>query len=167
LILKFEGKPISNTQQLVGLVDRSPIGEKAKLEIIRDGNRMELPVTLREQPADYGVASRAFGFGPSGKPEPAKVGKLGIQVDTLTKEVAEQLGLKAGEGVVVTEVAPGSVADRAGMATGMVITQVNRKPVKTAEDFQKVLSAQPLSKGVLLLIRTPEGSRFVVIQADE
>ncbi len=166
LILKFEGKPVSDVQQLVGLVDRSPVGGKATLQIVREGKRMEIPVTLREQPADYGVASRGFSGGRGGRSEPAKVDKLGIQVDTLTKEVAEQLGLKAGEGVVITEVAPGSLANRNGLATGMVITQVNRKPVKSAEDFQKALDAQPLSKGVLLLVRTPEGSRFVAIPAD-
>jgi serine protease Do len=167
LILKFDGKPLSNTQQLVGLVDRSPVGDKAKLQIIRDGKRMEIPVTLREQPGDYGMASRGFGGGRGGRSEPAKVDKLGIQVDTLTKEVAEQLGLKAGEGVVITEVAPGSLADRTGLTTGMVIAQVNRKPVKSAAEFQKALDSQPLSKGVLLLVRTPDGSRFIAIRADE
>jgi serine protease Do len=168
VILKFDGKPLTNTQQLVGLVDRSPVGGKAKLQVIRDGKRMEIPVTLREQPSDYGMASRGLGGGGrGGKPEPAKVDKLGIQVDTLTKEVAEQLGLKPGEGVVITEVAPGSLADRTGLTTGMVVAEVNRKPVKSSEDFQKALDAQPLSKGVLLLIRTPEGSRFIAIRADE
>lgn len=102
-----------------------------------------------------------------GRREPAKVDRLGLQVDTLTKEVADQLGLQAGEGVVITEVAPGSLADRAGLSTGMVITQVNRKPVKSVEDFKKALDAQPVSKGVLLLIRTPEGSRFVAIRAED
>ncbi len=167
LILKYEGKPVSNTQQLVGLVDRSPVGGKANLDIIRDGKRMTITVTLREQPADYGVAMRGFGGGRGGRSNPAKVDQLGIQVDNLTNEVAEQLGLKAGEGVVVTDVAPGSVADRAGLAPGMVITQVNRKPVKSVEDFKKAAAAQPLSKGVLFLIRTPEGSRFIAIRAED
>lgn len=165
LILNFNHKPVGDVQQLVGLVDRSPVNSKVTVEILRDGKRMDLPVTLREQAADYGLASRGFGSR-EGKSEPAKVDKLGIQVDTLTKEVAEQLGLKAGEGVVITEVAPGSLADRTGLTTGMAITQVNRKPVKSVEEFQKALDSQPLSKGVLLLVRTAEGSRFVAIRAD-
>jgi len=165
VITKFDGKPVGDMQQLVGMVDRSPIGESRKLEVVRDGKRQEISVTLREQPSDYGVAVR----GPerSGRHEPAKVDRLGLQVEALTKEVADQLGLKAGEGVVVTEVAPGSLASRAGVATGDVITQVNRKPVRLAQDFKKALDAQPISKGVLLLIRTPEGSRFVVIRAED
>jgi serine protease Do len=165
LILKFNGKPVSDSQQLVGMVDRSPIGSKANVEILRDGNRMEVAVALHEQPADYGPRFRNRGR--PARPESAKADKLGIQVDTLTKEVADQLGLKAGDGVVITEVAPGSLASRSGLATGMVISQVNRKPVKTAEDFKKALEAQPLSKGVLLLVRTPEGSRFLAIRGDD
>ena len=47
----------------------------------------------------------------------------------------------------------------------MVITQANRKPVKTTADLRKALEAKPLSKGLLLMVRTEEGSRFVVIQA--
>ncbi len=163
LILKFDGKPIGDMQQLVGLVDRSPVGSRRPIELLRDGKRMTVDVLLREQPSDYGVALRSPSLGRS---EGAKVEKLGLEVDNLTKEVAEQLSLKAGEGVVVTEVAPGSLADRAGLTTGMVITQVNRKPVKSVEDFKKALDAQPLSKGVLLLIRTAEGSRFLAIRAE-
>jgi serine protease Do len=165
LILNLDGKPVGGVQELVGMVDRSPVNSKVSVEILRDGKRVQIPVTLREQSAEYGLMSRGF-RGREGKSEPAKVDKLGIQVDALTKDVAEQLGLKAGEGVVVTEVVPGSLADRAGLTTGTVITQVNRKPVKSAEDFKKALDAQPLSKGVLLLVRTAEGARFVAIRAD-
>jgi serine protease Do len=166
VILKFAGKPVSDVQQLVGVVDRSPVGEQAMVEILRDGKRMEVPVKLREQAADYGLTSRRFG-GRGSRPEPTKVDKLGIQVDTLTADVAKQLDLKAGEGVVVTEVAPGSLADRAGLETGMAITEVNRKPVKSAEEFKKALDSKPLSKGVLLLIHTPEGPRYVAIQSSD
>lgn len=163
LILRVDGKPVGSVQQLVGLVDRSPIGGKCTVEILRDGKRMPVEVTLREQPSDYGLVSR--GSAP-GRPEGTRVDKLGLEVGTLTAEVAEQLGLKAGVGVVITGVAPGSLADRAGLETGMVITEVNRKPVRSVQDFNKALEAQPLSKGVLLLIRTAEGSRFVAIRAD-
>ena len=51
-----------------------------------------------------------------------------------------------------------------GLSTGMVITQANRKPVAGVEDLRKALEAQPLEKGVLLLLQTAEGSRFVVIR---
>jgi hypothetical protein len=48
----------------------------------------------------------------------------------------------------------------------MVITQANRKSVKSVEDLRNALGDQALKKGVLLLLRTSEGSRFVVIRVD-
>jgi serine protease Do len=165
VILKLNGKPVGDMQQLVNMVDRSPVNGKVSVEILRDGKRMEIPVTLHEQPSDYGLQARRFG-GRGNKPEPAKVDKLGIQVDTLTNEVAEQLGLKAGEGVVITGVASGSLADRAGLAPGTVITQVNHKQVKSVSDYQKALDSRPLSQGALLWVRTAEGARFIAIRGD-
>ena len=83
----------------------------------------------------------------------------------LTAPVAEKLGIKAEHGVVITDVRAGSPADLAGLASGMVITEANRQPLRTVEDFSKALGAKSLDKGVLLLVRSAEGSRFVVIAA--
>ena len=98
--------------------------------------------------------------------ETARFDKLGIQVENLTPQVAEQLGVKADHGVAITEVHRGSPADMAGLATGMVITQANRQPVKSVADLRKALAAKPLEKGLLLLVQSPEGSRFVVLRAE-
>jgi serine protease Do len=76
------------------------------------------------------------------------------------------LDLKSEKGVVITEVEPGSPADTAGLRSGMVITEANRQSVNSTNDFRKALGVKPLEKGLLLLLRTPEGSRFVVIQAE-
>ena len=91
--------------------------------------------------------------------------KLGIDVGGLTPEVAEKLGVKSGEGVVITDVHNGSRADSAGLTTGMVIAQVGRQPIKSVSDFRAAMEKQSLEKGILLLIRSSEGTRFVVIQA--
>ena len=120
-------------------------------------------MTTREQPADYGLA-RGESMTP-GKEGSLRDKKLGIEVSNLTAEVAEKLGVKAGEGVVVTEVRNGSPADLAGLATGMVIVQVNRQPVKSVEEFRAVMEKQSLEKGVLLLVRSGQGTRFVVIRS--
>jgi serine protease Do len=75
--------------------------------------------------------------------------------------------VQADHGVVVTEVRPGSLASQAGVAPGMVVTQANRKPVRSVEDLRKILEEQPLEKGILLLLQSAQGSRFVVIRAQE
>ncbi len=68
---------------------------------------------------------------------------LGITVQELTPEIARDLGLKRETGVVVTSVEPGSSAADAGIRTGDVIQEVNRKSVKDVEDFsQKIAQAR-------------------------
>ena len=84
----------------------------------------------------------------------------------LTPQVAEQLGIKTQHGVVVTDVRAGSPAERAGLTSGMVITEANRQAVNTVDDFRKALDTKSLKKGVLLLVRSAEGSRFVVVSPE-
>ena len=91
---------------------------------------------------------------------------MGIHVENLTPETAEHLGIHAKHGVVITDVQSGSPADMAGLAPGLVITQADRQTIKTTEDLQKVLEKRPLDKGILLLVRSVEGSRFVVISVE-
>jgi serine protease Do len=164
VIVEFAGAPVASPQELQGVVERAKIGGEQAMVVLRDGKRVTLNVTLREQPEDVaagGNAPQALG-----KAEQSRVDKLGIQVENLSAEVAEQLGVKADHGVVITEVRPGSPAEEAGLATGMVITQANRQDVKSVKDLQKTLQ-QPLDKGLLLLVRTPEGARFVAVRVEK
>jgi len=92
--------------------------------------------------------------------------KLGLQVGPLTSEVAQQLGLSGTSGVVITAVEDGSPADKAGLSPSQVITQVGRKSIKNSAEFEaEVKNASP-DKGVLLLVRSAEGSRFVVVKSE-
>ncbi|MGA2253808.1 MAG: Do family serine endopeptidase [Thermoguttaceae bacterium] len=161
VILDFSGKAVSSPRQLQGLVEMSNVGSSESLTILRGGKQMTLNVNCGEQPADFGVAR--IGSRGSGNPEPSHFEKLGIQVADLTASVAAHLGIKTEHGVVITDVRSGSPADLAGLTSGVVITEANRQPVKSVADFRKALGAKSLEKGVLLLIRSAEGSRFVVI----
>ena len=88
-----------------------------------------------------------------------------MDVQNLTPELATKLDVKAEQGVVVTDVQGGSLAEHAGLVPGMVIAEAGRKPVKTAEDLAKALDEKAVSSGVLLLVRTQQGSRFLVIRS--
>jgi len=165
VIVEFAGKAVANPQELQGVVERTEIGGKATMVVVRDGKRVNLSVTLSEQPEDYGLArSGSRGFS---KPESSSFDKLGLQIETLSPEVAEQLGVKETSGVVITDVRAGSPADQAGLDSGMVITQANHKAVKNVDDFRKAVDDPSLEKGVLLLVRTSEGAQFVVLKATE
>lgn len=164
VILQFNGREVSSTNELQGYVEQTPIGSKVPVVVLRDGKRLTIDVTVEEQPANYGLARRGP-MGRFGRPEASRFDKLGLEVATLTPEVAEQLGVKPGEGVVITQVRPNSPADEAGLTPGMVILQANRKTVQSVEDLEKVLGDQASEKGVLLLVRDAQSARFVVLKS--
>ncbi len=89
--------------------------------------------------------------------------ELGLTVQTLTPQLAEQFDAKAGEGVVVTEVRPGSIAAMAGIEPGSVIVQVNRKPVTSAAEFKRAVKESGGERRVLLLIRKDAMQRYVAL----
>ncbi len=164
VILDFAAHAVSSPRQLQALVEVSKVGSSEPLTVLRDGKNMALNVTCRELPSDLTVAGADSQA--SGNAETSHFEKLGIQVADLTPQVAEQLGIKAEHGVVITDVRAGSPADHAGLTNGMVITEANRQALKTVAEFRKAMEAKPLAKGVLLLVRSAEGSRFVVINSE-
>ena len=131
------------------------------MAVLRDGKRIELKARLAEQPGDLKA-----GAGGEGRTEgqTPRLEKLGMQVQTLTPELAKKLEIKADYGVVVTDVQTGGAAERAGLAPGMVVVEANRRAVKTPDDLNQVLGEKSAAKGVLLLVRTAQGSRFIVIR---
>jgi serine protease Do len=84
-------------------------------------------------------------------------------VQNLTPEIAKGLGLKTEAGVVVTRVEPGSPAANAGIQTGDVIREVNRKPVKDVDDFvQKVEKAKD-QDNMLLFLQRGQNNLFAAV----
>jgi serine protease Do len=163
VILEFAGKPVNSPLDLQVAVEQAPIGTAQPLTVMRNGKRLTLDVAVREQPANYGAIRHGSRVpSPSGTVQDQK---LGIDVGELTPEVAEKLGVKPGEGVVITDVQNGSRADSAGLTPGMVIAQVGRQPVKSAAEFHAAMKKQSLEQGILLLVRSGEHTRFFVIQS--
>ena len=72
--------------------------------------------------------------------------KLGIQTEPLSSSLAEQLGVKADSGVVISDVRANSAAASAGLEKGMVITHVGRKAVKSPAELQKQLDCAPVER---------------------
>ncbi len=157
VIVEFAGKKVASPQELQEIVEESAVGRQQTATVLRDGKRMVLKVSPIEATGDAVAAE--------GNHAPnSSLEKLGMELQDLTPEVAAKLKIHAEHGVVVTEVQPGSAAEKAGLTGGMVIVEANRKPVKSAADLAKMLNDKSLAKGVLLLIRGEQGSRFVVLQ---
>ena len=162
VIVAFAEKTISTPQELQMVVEQTPIGHQQTIVIIRDGKRMELKVSPTEMP---GEGKREGELQDKNSELGSRLDKLGIEVQNLTPELAKHLQTKVEQGVVVTEVQSGSPADRAGLSAGTVIVAANRKPVHSVDDLAKALDSMSLEKGVLLLVHTAQGSRFIVIRS--
>ena len=100
------------------------------------------------------------------KPESENSGSAldGVQVQTLTSDIAEQLNLPAGtHGVVITSVDPSSTAAEAGLSRGDVVQEVNHKPVTNTHEFEQAVSSS--GKGpVLLLVNHGGVTGYVAIE---
>ncbi|MCA9236510.1 MAG: Do family serine endopeptidase [Planctomycetales bacterium] len=163
VITKLDNKAVGSAQDLQLLVEQSQLGTTHPLQIVRNGKALSLAFSPEAQPADYGarrLAGDTANNGEAGRP----VRTLGMALDQLTPEVAQQLGLDGATGVVITAVEPNSPAARAGLEPGMVIRQIGRRAVGSVSDAQAALTNVTSGKGVLLLVQTDAGTRFVVIE---
>ena len=67
-------------------------------------------------------------------------GWLGVQIQTVTAEIADVLGLKEAKGALVAGPQANSPAERAGLASGDVIVSVNAVPIKDARDLNRIIT---------------------------
>lgn len=163
VIVEFAGATIYQPGNLSAQAGRATIGSTQPIVVLRNGKRIELKVTVREQPENYGVHTTRP-VEPEAENQAGEFNSLGLQVGSLTGEVAQQLGVKDTSGVVILAVEDGSAADRAGLAPSMAIVQIGRQPVKNVAEFEAAIRGASLDKGLLLLVRSGEGSRFVVLK---
>lgn len=159
VIVRFDGTAVSTPQQLQLAVERCEFGKSTKIEIVRNGKPRELTYKPEEQPSDFGVTASKSQTSPGRKME-----NFGMEIAPLDAQVAKQLGFEDVEGVVITAVRRGSSASQAGLESGMVITHVNRQPVSSVEEFVEATRDADDADGTLLLVRTENGSRFVVLR---
>jgi len=165
VITEYAGKAIHSPRDLQHLVERTPIDGKETVKVLRDGKPVELTVVVKPLPTEG--AEQVGSSEPEhrgGNHSGFKSDELGVEVSELTKDNAEQLGFKDHQGVVITEVAPDSAAARAGLSEGMLIMKVNTHAVKSLDDFKAAVKEVSLDKGVLLLVRTDSGNRFLVLK---
>src|SRR5262249_15201427 len=144
-----------------------PLRQPANVTVIRDGKPVVVPVTIEEQPEEYGTSRVPASVTPrGGRIESLNVGKTGLSVADLTADLAEQWGYKEGmSGAVIARAQQGSLAAEAGLRPGMLLVKVDKKPVASASAAREVLEKASLEKGVLLQVTSPEGgTNFVVLQ---
>jgi len=127
-------------------------GDKATLEVARDGKRQKLEVTLGGQ---FALGTGGVFAGPEGDelfrgrmPEGFNLGepyvmmfpgtpRLGVSVLPMTDDLRDYFGVEHGKGVLVSAVSKGSAAERAGLRAGDVVLSVDGQPVARAGDITR------------------------------
>ncbi len=156
VVTAMNGKPITSYDDFRNAIAVMTPGTKVQLSVVRDGKVSDVGVTLGERPVETARARQ------QGAPESQQT--LGIEVQNLSRDMAQQFGYQPGEGVLVSRVVPGSPADDAGIEPGDLIRSVNRQPVRSTSQFAKAVADAKQTGSALLLIQRGEFSQFIVVQ---
>ena len=133
-----------------------------EIELIRDGKSVLINLTLDKRPSKLSKIK----VEPQPIPAIEQVNLLGMVIEEITMETSKQLGIEFGSGIVIVEVENGSVAEKTGLRPGMIIQEVERQPITNLSIFKELVSKLDLKKGVLMLITTADGSRYIFLQAN-
>ena len=159
VILTLNGQPVEDSRSLRLHIASMAPGQTVQLGVQRNQTKLSLSVTLAELPETPEAASA-----PGAESAPSAV--AGVDVDTLTSDIAGQLGLPAEtHGVVVTQVDPSSAAAETGLQRGDVIQEVNRTPVASVDQYTRAVKAAN-GQQLLLLINRAGTTHYVVIPAE-
>lgn len=153
IILECNKTPIKSAQSFRNEVSLSSPGHGITLKVNRKGQILNLPVTLGT--ATDEVATNSI------------LRRLGMDVENMTADIAKQLGYTSrDEGVVITNVKPGSLAALAGLRTGYLIQAVNHRRVANVSEFNDALNQVDKNKRVLLLVRHGNMTRFYSVKVE-
>src|SRR6478735_618423 len=151
VILDFNGTAVESEEQIRRLIREVPPGRTVTLGISRDGNPMKINVQL----ADHGTVvaqaaprviiptPRVREFPRNGMDLPFQIqtysSVLGVQTESLTRQLGEYFGVKDGEGVLVRSVEKGSAAEKAGLKAGDVIVKADNEKLTDRSDLSHIL----------------------------
>jgi len=144
VIIDFKGKKVSEVGEFRNRVSLTPPGEKAEMTILRNGEHKKLNVVIGKREGSK-LASEGEGHTDV---------ELGITVSDNDD----------GEGIVVNNVKPGSIASRGGIKPGDVILQADRKTIKSATEFKKIVEKASSEKRILLLVKSNNSQHFLVLK---
>lgn len=154
VIVRYQGEQVTEVADFRNRVALTSPEHEANLTIVRDGKRKVITVKIGNLADGKTVASATT------KPS----NELGLTVQTLTPDLAQQFNVELGKGVVVTEVEANSVASVAGITIGTVILQINHSKIHSKMDFQRAIEKSKNNKNVLMLISHRGRSQYVVIK---
>lgn len=156
VIVEFEGRPVQDAQDLIMKVAGTPVGQTVNLVVLRETegklDRRIISVTLAERP-NFSASRDLETPGKMKLPVKNSNTHLGLTLAELTPQLIAERRLGGVRGLFVKEVDPNGIAAEArpsGVAEGEVITRINRTPINSLADFQRVVSALKPGDAVVL-----------------
>jgi len=179
VIIDFNGTAVESEEQIRRLIREVPPGRTVTLGISRDGNPMKINVQL----ADHGTVvaqaaprviiptPRVREFPRNGMDLPFQIqtysSVLGVQTESLTRQLGEYFGVKDGEGVLVRSVEKGSAAEKAGLKAGDVIVKADNEKLTDRSDLSHILrSHRTGGKMTLVVMRDKHEQTLTVTLPD-
>lgn len=161
LILQFDEEVIETSRELPWLAAVAGVGSDVAVEVLRGDEELTLTVTMGELPGESEAGAEPDGIH-SGETRSARA--EGLVVESLSPELANELGVPDGVGVVVIDVVSGSSAARAGVQRQDVIVDVNGTAANSLADFDGALDG--LVRGDTVRLQIQRGDSLVFVTFD-
>ena len=156
ILTRIDGTVIDTPNRLSRVVAGLLPGSTAKVEIVRDQQRLVLDIALIERREQAVIASLP--------PQTGTEVKLGIEVQELTPGLADKFKLQESQGALISKVDPGSLGQAEGLHEGDLIKEVNRVEVGSVGAFNNALSKIRRGETVLLRVLRESRAFYVVLK---
>ncbi len=182
VIVEVDGQPVNSDRELQKRILSKKVGDTVQLTVIRKGKSIKVPVVTGELPSEVAGAGGRRNVLPqpdsgssggnnepgagkeSATARPSQPNLFGLQVQKMTKELAESMGVETDTGVIITSVAEDSPAARAGIRVRDVITEIGDKPVTDVESLKEALKNSDPKRGIDCYVTRGGSKTFVVIK---
>jgi serine protease Do len=163
VVVQFDNKPIDDENSLKLMVAESSPGKVVPIQIDRNGQTLNLNVTLEELSQKNNVAKNEPNS--NGNESQQNDALHGVGVQDLDRQTKDEMNIPANvHGAIITQVDPSSPSAEAGLKEGDVIEEINHQPVRNAEDADR-LTANKGGKGeTLVKVWNQNGSHYVAVQ---
>ncbi len=168
VVVEFNGQAVESAQDLINKVASTPVGQAVQVTYLREVNnkleRRTASVTVAERPLRTGGAGRDANDKPAttkriGEEARPEKPTLGIKVSELTPQLANERNLKGVRGLLVQEIDQAGIAYDAGLQRFMVIQRVNRAPVNTIDDFERIINSLKPGDPIVMHVASNNGER--------
>ena len=164
IVTGINGKPVETVTQLRNTIATEAPGSEITLNVFRDGKTVDVPIKLGTQPDNLLALAQGNGNGGTFNGSHSTAEALGMKLASPSEELVQKYGLPDNsQGAVVTTVTPRSPAERAGISPGDIITEIDHKPVKNAQQAGNLISHHSSKGPILLYVTSSEGAHFVAV----